>query len=257
MSRRAKLAKTETLRGKFVANSVLLGLSDRSRNRVFVKYTNNGSARTIFRCRPHSAGPGVRCFGVRIGNLGNKRSNNRVRGKLNGTGGVLIHCLCLLGGRTSFGLYFVRNNGLHGTVTHRTRTAVNLCPRRGRTTHVLLGRFATSVRGRLGRMSPGMRVAVTSASHPSGCVDSCSTRGLVLTLRTYPRNIVNVDRSVRKLIRASAGLTSIGVKSSDAVVINADRHDSVRSYGGVVTGRITSIFGLTNTRMARNSNCPN
>lgn len=257
MSRRAKLAKTFTLGRNFVDNSVLLGLSSRSRKRVFVKYTKNVSSITRFACGRIRIPTKCFFFGMRIGKLGKKRSNNSVRLKQNGTGGVLGHFLAHVTAERSLCLYRVGNNGLHGTVPHRTCTVYTIPRSTGRSIHARLGVFADRMRGRLSIARPSLQLILRSRAPHGATVSRSAATHLLGTLCTTPRNICTVDRSVPKLMRASAGLTSIGVGPGGIVHVRADRHDSVLSTHSSVTGAIHSTFRLTKTGIAFNRNCPN
>lgn len=257
ISRRAKLANTFTLGRNFVGKSVLLGLSSRSRNRLFVNYTKNVSSITRFACQRISMPTKCFYYGIRMGKLGNKRSNNSVRLKHNGTGGLLGHFLDRTSRGCSVCLYRVSNNGLHGTVTHRTRTMVTVPSTSGRTLHASLGIFTTRIRTRCTIISPSLRFILRSRTTHPGTVSGSATGQLLRAVCTTPRNICTVDRSVPKLIRASAGLTSMGVGSNRVVHVRADRHDSATSSGRSVTGVIHAMFRVNKTTMSFNSKCPN
>lgn len=257
MSRRAKLAKTFTLGRKFVGKSVLLGLSSRSRKRLFVKYTKKVSSITRFACGRMRMPTKCFFFGMRIGNLGNKRSNNSVRLKHNGTGGVLGHFLDRVDAGCSLCLYRVGKKGLHGTVPHRTCTVYTIPRSTGRSMQTSLGMFATRMRGRLTMARPSLGLMLRSRAPHTGTVSRSAATHLLGTLCTMPRKICTVDRSVPKLMRASAGLTSIGVGPNGIVHVRADRHDSVLSTHGSVTGAIHTTFRLTNTGIDFKRNCPN
>lgn len=256
ISRRAKLANTFTLGPKFVANSVLVGLSSRSRKRLFVNYTNKTGAATRFACRPISTPRSCFCFHITIGKLANKRSNSSVGGNETGTGGLLGHFLARLTSGCVLCLYRVSNKGLRGTVPHRTRTLYTMPVGSGRSIHMSLGVCATRLRGRCTTARPGLEARLSSRSPYGRTVSVAATKRLLETICTIRGKICTVDRSVPKLMRASSGLTSVGRMRKGGVGVIADRHDSVLSSHGSVSRVVHSTFLLKNTRMAANRNCP-
>ncbi len=256
MSRRANLANTGTVRNNFVGNSVLLGLSSRSRNRVFVNYTNNMHASTAFGCERIDMPRNCFRFGMAIGGLLNKRDNSSVGGKRTGTGGILGHFLLATTRGCSLCLACVRNNGGRGTVPHRTYTLYTIPVGSGRDIHISFGIFTSRMRTRCTTVRAGTRFVVRSASTAPATVSGSAVLHLLHTLRKMFGNIFTVDGSIPKLIRASDGLTSIHVTSNRIEVI-LSRHDSTTSKGGSITSDMHTMLRLTNTRIRINRNCPN
>lgn len=232
-----------------------MGLSSRSRNRLFVNYTKNTNAATRFPYPVATTPRNCFFFHITIGKLANKRSNSSVGGGHTGTGGLLSHFLMVLVGRCSLHLDRVSKNGLRGTVPERTRTIYTIPVTSGRGMQITLGVFLTRMRGRFTIARPGLAVRLRSRAPYTRMVRGRTVAHFLRSLCTIRRKICTVDRSVRNLIRASSGLTSIGVHSNGVIMI-ADRHDSVLSSHGSVSRVMHSTFRLNKTAYIANSNCP-
>lgn len=191
-----------------------------------------------------------------MGNLGNNRSNNRVRINLNGTGGLLIHFLTNRTRRLSLHLVSFGNNALHGTVPHRTFTAVTITTSGISTLGSLIGACRRVLGGRLTRGRGGLTLLLSSMTGSGTTLVTGSHSAFVHLLGTAPGNIVHGSSITGNIIRASLGINIIAV-ASGGMRVRYLVHSLVSDNGSCIIDVLSSLNGLTNTGARTGNTCPN
>lgn len=250
-SRRANVSNTGGVSASDLRKGVVVGLSSRSRKMFAMDYTNKGEAHYVLPVGERRCSN--RALGVAISNLGNNRSNTRVRHNETGTSVLLNEVLgCILPVyRTE--VVDISNKLGSGTVPAGTRTVIGAGgPRRlGGTIY----RVDRMVGGSCSSISNKVIVSIGRATSGRGTTGTSSARGTITVLSTLPYKLVSVDHSVRNLPRASLGLNVLGARR-DRVSTRFYVEDDMLLGGRRLGDHLTLVVETVNNGMVSFNSCP-
>ena len=121
---------------------------------------------------------------------------------------------------------------------------------------VALNNFIADVENEYKGVEPTLEISMESVETPEFCVDSDTTRNLILSLYCAPHGVISMSRDLEGLVETSTNLASVKMTGNNEIVVTTSQRSSVESRKWDIANQVEAVFTLAGAKVSHGDGYP-
>ena len=121
---------------------------------------------------------------------------------------------------------------------------------------VALNEYSAAVKAEFGDLEPTLEIDMESVDTPDFCIDSDTSRRLILALYGAPHGVVSMSRDLEGLVETSTNLAAVKMKPDNKILITTSQRSSVESRKWDIANQVEAVFALAGAEVTHGDGYP-
>jgi len=121
---------------------------------------------------------------------------------------------------------------------------------------VALNEYAAEIKNEYGDLEPTLEIDMESVEIPDFCIDSDTSRRLILALYSAPHGVVSMSRDLEGLVETSTNLAAVKMLPENKILITTSQRSSVESRKWDIARQVEAVFALAGAEVAHGDGYP-
>ena len=121
---------------------------------------------------------------------------------------------------------------------------------------VALNEYRAEVKNEYGDLEPTLEIDMESVDTPDFCIDSDTSRRLVLALYGAPHGVVSMSRDLEGLVETSTNLAAVMMQPDNKILITTSQRSSVESRKWDIAYQVEAVFALAGAEVSHGDGYP-
>ena len=121
---------------------------------------------------------------------------------------------------------------------------------------VALNEYRAEVKNEYGDLEPTLEIDMESVDTPDFCIDSDTSRRLVLALYGAPHGVVSMSRDLEGLVETSTNLAAVKMQPDNKILITTSQRSSVESRKWDIAYQVEAVFALAGAEVSHGDGYP-
>lgn len=121
---------------------------------------------------------------------------------------------------------------------------------------VALNEYIATVEKEYAGIEPTLEIKMESVDVPEFCIDSETSRNLILSLYAAPHGVISMSRDLEGLVETSTNLASVKMAADNKIVVTTSQRSSVESRKYDIADRVEAVFALAGAHVEHGEGYP-
>lgn len=121
---------------------------------------------------------------------------------------------------------------------------------------VALNNYIADVKNEFGEVEPTLEIEMESVATPEFCIDSDTSRRLILALYGAPHGVVSMSRDLEGLVETSTNLAAVKMQPNNKILITTSQRSSVESRKWDIANQVEAVFRLAGAEVSHGDGYP-
>ena len=121
---------------------------------------------------------------------------------------------------------------------------------------VALNSYIAEIENEYAGIEPTLEITMESVDAPEYCIDSDTSRNLILALYAAPHGVISMSRDLEGLVETSTNLASVKMADDNKIVVTTSQRSSVESRKFDIANRVEAVFALAGANVQHGEGYP-
>jgi len=121
---------------------------------------------------------------------------------------------------------------------------------------VALNEYIAEIEKEYAGIEPTLEITMESVDAPEYCIDSATSRNLIMSLYAAPHGVISMSRDLEGLVETSTNLASVKMAADNKIVVTTSQRSSVESRKLDIANRVEAVFTLGGAEVVHGEGYP-